>query len=112
MSVKHKNGRPSAKKLSDADAPVAPSKILTVDVGGTTIKILATGETEPRKAPSGKAMNPNRLVEVVEDLARDGKYDAVSLGLPAHVGTQGPRSEPGNLGPGWVGFNFAAAFDR
>src|SRR4029079_18317768 len=21
-------------------------------------------------------------------------------------------SEPGNLGPGWVGFNFAAAFDR
>ena len=32
----------------------------------------------------------------------------MSVGLPALVGPQGPRSEPGNLGPGWVGFDFSA----
>jgi hypothetical protein len=88
----------------------APTSILTVDIGGTKMKILATGQTEPRKASSGKEFTPARLVETVRELAHDWEYEAVSIGYPGLVGAHGPRSEPGNLGPGWVGFDFAAAF--
>lgn len=89
-----------------------PASILTVDIGGTKVKILATGQTEARKASSGKSFTPARLVETVRELASDWSYDAISIGYPGQVGLHGPRSEPGNLGPGWVGFDFARAFDK
>lgn len=91
-------------------APPPPSQVLVIDIGGTKVKILATGETEPRKMPSGKTLTPAGLVEGIKELARGWKYEAISLGYPGQVGHHGPRSEPGNLGPGWVGFDFAAAF--
>ena len=84
--------------------------ILSVDVGGTKVKLLATGVTEPRKLPSGKKLKPASMVEAVKELAKDWKYDAVSIGLPTRVGGNGPLTEPGNLGPGWIGFDFASAF--
>jgi polyphosphate glucokinase len=93
-------------------AAVRPTKILVVDIGGAKIKILASGETEPRKASSGKSLTPTKMAEKVRELAADWSYDGVSIGYPGLVGIHGPRSEPGNLGPGWVGFNFAAALDR
>jgi hypothetical protein len=93
-------------------APPPPATILAVDVGGTKVKILATGQTEPRKAPTGKEFTPARLVETIKDLAHGWDYEAITVGLPALVGPHGPRSEPGNLGPGWVGFDYAAAFGK
>src|SRR2546421_2489745 len=101
----------SGKRVEPSLDEVRPSRILAVDIGGTKVKILATGHTEPRKMPSGKKMTPARLVEGIKFLAEGWAYDAVSIGYPGQVGPQGPRSEPGNLGPGWVGFNFAAAFE-
>src|SRR5690242_574168 len=92
--------------------PKAPAAILAIDIGGTKVKILATGQTEPRKAPSGKEFTPARLVETVRALAHDWAYEAISIGFPGLVGPNGPRSEPGNLGPGWVGFDFATAFGK
>lgn len=88
----------------------APKSILVIDIGGTKVKILASGQTEPRKASSGKGFTPTRLVETARKLAEGWDYEAVSIGYPGLVGTHGPRSEPGNLGSGWVGFDFAAAF--
>lgn len=88
-----------------------PSSILAVDVGGSKVKILASGETEPRKTKSGPKFTPDRMVEEVQKLAKGWRYDAVSVGLPAQIGAHGPIAEPGNLGPGWVGFDYAAAFD-
>ncbi len=85
-------------------------KILVVDIGGSQIKILATGETKPRKIPSSKKLTPIEMVEAVQKLAKGWNFDAVSIGYPGLVGDNGPRSEPGNLGTGWVGFNFATAF--
>jgi polyphosphate glucokinase len=85
--------------------------ILAVDVGGTKLKILLSGETEPRKAKSGSKLTPEKMVEEVKALAKGWRYDAVSVGLPAQVGPHGPIGEPGNLGSGWVGFDYAAAFD-
>jgi predicted NBD/HSP70 family sugar kinase len=89
-----------------------PASILVVDVGGTKMKLLATGQAEPRKAPTGKRFTPAKMVEAIGKLAADWGHEAVSLGYPGLVGPHGPRSEPGNLGPGWVGFNFAAALGR
>ena len=85
-------------------------KILAVDVGGSKVKFLASGETEPRKLASGPKLTPSIMVEEVRRAARDWRYDAVSIGLPAMVGPGGPLAEPGNLGHGWMGFDFAAAF--
>src|SRR6185369_11646853 len=99
-------------KDSPSSAAATPTKILVVDVGGSKVKVLATGQSEPRKVPSGKSMTPGKMVEAVKELASDWEYEAVSIGYPGLVGVQGPRSEPGNLGPGWVGFNFAVAFER
>jgi polyphosphate glucokinase len=87
-------------------------KVLVIDIGGTKIKVLASGQLEPRKATSGRGLTPGRMVEIVRQLANGWEYEAISIGYPGLVGPAGPRSEPGNLGPGWVGFDYAAAFDH
>ena len=76
------------------------------------MKILATGQSEPRRRPTGPAMTPQEMVAAVREMAADWEYEAVSIGYPGQVGDDGPRSEPGNLGPGWVGFDFPAAFGK
>jgi polyphosphate glucokinase len=86
------------------------SQVLTVDIGGSNIKVLASGQTEPRKRRSGKSLTPPKMVEAVQELAEGWDYEAISIGYPGLVGTLGPSSEPGNLGGGWVGFDFASAF--
>src|SRR5262245_26665793 len=87
------------------------SHVLTVDIGGSNVKILASGQTEPRKRRSGKNLTPMKMVEIVKELAEGWDYEAISIGYPGLVGTHGPSSEPGNLGDGWVGFDFSSAFD-
>jgi len=86
------------------------AKVLVVDVGGTGVKILATGQTARRKFPSGKAMTPRKMVEGVKKLATDWKYDVVALGYPGRVRDNRPATEPHNLASGWVGFDFRDAF--
>ena len=89
-----------------------PKRILSIDVGGSKVKFLASGETEPRRVPSGRELSPAQMVERVKALSRDWDYDAVSIGYCGLVGGSGPLAEPENLGSGWVGFDFAAAFGR
>ena len=84
--------------------------VLVVDVGGTHVKILATGQTESRRFPSGATLTPKRMVAGVKKLAGDWKYNSVSIGYPGTVVRNRPLTEPHNLGRGWVGFNFGAAF--
>ncbi len=85
-------------------------RVLSVDVGGSKVKLLLSGETEPRKIGSGAKLTPARMVEKIRRETGDWDYDAVSIGVPARVGPAGLLAEPGNLGHGWVGFDFAAAF--
>jgi polyphosphate glucokinase len=87
-------------------------KVLVIDVGGTNIKILATGQKQFRKFPSGPALTAKQMVADVKKLAGDWKYDAVSIGYPGVVVRNRVVTEPHNLGPGWVGFDFEAAFKR
>src|ERR1700728_658690 len=87
-------------------------KVLVVDVGGTHVKILVSGQTEARRFDSGPGLVPGRMVSGVKKIAGDWTYDVVSIGYPGPVLRNRPISEPHNLGRGWVGFNFEAAFGR
>ncbi len=102
----------SAKDSSrnGSDSGEKSPKVLSIDIGGTKVKMLVTGELEPRKAPSGTEFTPMKLLEVVNELTPDWEYDVITIGFPGLVGPNGPLAEPGNLGPGWVGFDFAGAF--
>jgi polyphosphate glucokinase len=85
-------------------------RVLVVDVGGTTIKILATGQKVSRKIPSGPKMTPKQMVAGVKQISKDWKYDAVSVGYPGLVRRGQAIAEPHNLGRGWAGYDFKAAF--
>src|SRR5271165_445493 len=85
-------------------------KVLVIDVGGTNVKLLATGQKEPRKYPSGPTMTPRKMVSLVKKATADWKYDCISLGYPGPIINGHPLREPHNLGRGWVGFNFEKAF--
>lgn len=84
--------------------------VLAVDIGGTGVKILASGRREPRRFPSGRRMTPKKMVAAVKDLAADWRYDVVSIGYPGRVIHERIMAEPHNLARGWVGFDFQTAF--
>src|SRR5678815_592931 len=84
--------------------------VLVVDVGGTHVKILTTGQKQPREFPSGSKLTPKQMVAGVEKLAKDWKYNAVSIGYPGVVIRNRPVADPYNLGNGWAGLDFEAAF--
>lgn len=88
------------------------TKVLVIDVGGTNLKVLLPGASEAVKIPSGSSMTAPRMVESVLDMARDSGYEAVSIGYPGPVIDGGPEQEPKNIGGGWVGFDFSAAFGK
>jgi polyphosphate glucokinase len=85
-------------------------KVLAIDVGGTHVKILATGQEERREFESGPTLTPQRMVAGVKELTKDWKYDVVTIGYPGRVRNDRPTAEPRNLARGWVGFDFKAAF--
>src|SRR6516225_9278780 len=86
--------------------------VLVIDVGGTSVKILAGGQTEGRSFRSGRRLTPRRMVSEVKKLAADWTYDVVSIGYPGPVLAGRPAAEPVNLGRGWIAFDFAHAFGR
>jgi polyphosphate glucokinase len=85
-------------------------KVLVVDVGGTHVKVLVTGQTVSRHVISGKHMTPKRMVSDVQKMAADCDYDFVSIGYPGPVLNNQPVLDPWNLGKGWVHFDFKKAF--
>jgi len=85
-------------------------KVLVIDIGGNSVKVLVSGETEPRKFPSGPRLTPNQMVLAVRKLTEDWDYDVVSIGYPGRARENRPIAEPNNLGRGWVRFDFKKAF--
>lgn len=85
-------------------------KVLVVDVGGTHVKVLATGQKQSREFRSDPKLTPRQMVAGVKKLARDWKYDVVSIGYPGVVMGNRAVADPYNLGRGWAGFDFETAF--
>jgi len=121
LGTKRKRAKASQNR---ADATLHPSidtlggshssveRVLVIDIGGRSVKILATGQMQSRSFRSGPTLTPGRMVEGVKKLAADWTYDVVSIGYPGPVLGDRPIAEPYNLGRGWVGFDFAHAFGR
>jgi polyphosphate glucokinase len=99
-------------KRTTARATRSARRVLAIDVGGTHVKILATGQKVPRKIPSGPKMTARQMVAAVKNAAADWSYDVVSIGYPGPVIHDRPLSEPANLGKGWVRFDFGRAFGK
>jgi polyphosphate glucokinase len=87
-------------------------RVLVIDIGGTHVKLLATGHRQPTKLPSGPTLTPATMVSAVRTATDAWSYDVLSIGYPGPVGADGPVAEPSNLGKGWVGFDFEKAFKR
>ena len=103
-STRASSGMPRARKARD------PS-VLVIDIGGSNVKMLITGEHKPRRFQSGPTLTPQQFIEATQKRTRGWKYDVISIGYPGRVGSDGPQSEPLTLARGWVGFDFRAAFD-
>jgi polyphosphate glucokinase len=96
--------------------PIRPGaldmKILVIDVGGTNVKMLASGQEDPRKFPSGPTLTPDTMAEGVLREIKDWEYDHITIGYPGPVVNGKAVLEPKNLGPGWVDYNFKAKFRK
>ena len=86
--------------------------VLVIDIGGTNVKVLASGEETSRRVPSGRTLTPQRMVSQVKRLVGDWSYDVLSIGYPGAVRAGRISADPRNLGPGWVGFDLQRAFGR
>ncbi len=91
-------------------AAANPQKVLVIDVGGTHVKLLMTGQKKPTMIDSGPDMTASKVARLVKQATRGWKYDRVSMGYPGPVINGHPLREPHNLGGGWMGFDFRKAF--
>jgi predicted NBD/HSP70 family sugar kinase len=85
-------------------------KVLVIDIGGSNIKILATGQPDRIKIPSGSGFTPEQLVPLVKEHAKDWEYEAISIGFPGVVKAGKIAADPVNMGTGWKGFDFQEKF--
>ena len=86
--------------------------VLVIDVGGTHVKLLATGRRTPVKFDSGPHLTPAVMVRETLAASRGWRYEAVTIGYPGPVRKGRPVADPFNLGRGWRRFDFARAFQK
>lgn len=88
------------------------NRVLVLDVGGTNLKMLATGDKEPTKVPSGPKFTPQALVAAVKKSMAGKEFDMVTIGFPAAIVDGKISNEPANLGRGWMKFDFKKALGK
>jgi polyphosphate glucokinase len=86
--------------------------VLVIDIGGTNVKLLSSGQSEVLKIPSGTSLTPQRFLADVQAATKDWSYDVVSIGFPAPIIDSKPVREPKNLGGGWEGFDLTTVLGR
>jgi polyphosphate glucokinase len=84
--------------------------ILTIDVGGSHVKVMTNKDGTKREFVSGPHLSAETMVKKVKKLTADWSYDVISLGYPGPVAENRPLTEPWNLGRGWKRFDFETAF--
>lgn len=87
-------------------------KTLVIDIGGSHVKLLATGHRTPLRVPSGPDLTPEAMVAGVLEATSDWQYEAVSIGYPGPVAKNHPSREPVNLGTGWTDFDYESALGK
>src|SRR5262245_3550331 len=100
-------GNPSNQLVQEPE-PV----VLSIDIGGSNVKILNSAGGAIRKTKSGPGMTASQLVSAVNALAEGWTFDVISIGYPGPVHHNMPLTEPFNLGRGWVGYDFSANFGK
>lgn len=85
-------------------------KILMLDIGGTNVKMMASGHEGFRKFPSGRTLTAAKMVKGVLETTKDWQYEAISLGFPGLVRDGQIARDPLNLGGAWKDFDFEKAF--
>jgi polyphosphate glucokinase len=108
MSSKEKRSESPVQKSRNTPAP----RVLMVDVGGSSVKMMATGQGDFRKVKSGRTMTAEQMVNAVLAETKDWEYDVITIGFPGLLRNGQIIRNPLNLGGGWEGFNFEAAFRR
>jgi polyphosphate glucokinase len=81
-------------------------RVLVIDVGGTSVKILLTGQSEGRSFRSGTKLIPRLMVSELTSSPLIGPMTQARSAIPAQCWAARPAAEPVNLGRGWVGFDF------
>jgi len=87
-------------------------KVLMIDIGGSNVKLMVSGDTEMRKIPSGRELTARKMVSEVKAATADWDFDVISLGFPGLVKDGRLVREPLNLSGGWLRFDFQRAFAR
>ncbi|WP_027053169.1 ROK family protein [Mesorhizobium erdmanii] len=93
-------------------APDAEQIVLTIDIGGSHVKILTSAGGQERRDDSGPDLTPQQMIDKVKKLAEGLPYDVISMGYPGPVRHSKPVLDPKNLGKGWAGFDFDAQFGK
>ncbi|WP_421915630.1 ROK family protein [Mesorhizobium sp.] len=93
-------------------APANRKIVLSIDIGGSHVKVLTSAGGEERRADSGPGLTPRQMIETVNKLAEGLSYDVISMGYPGPVRDNKPVKDPANLGKGWAGYDFAAQFGK
>lgn len=101
---------PSRASKSRQPAPAKPPRVLMIDIGGSNIKVMVTGEEEMRKHPSISDMTADQMVLAVKEMVQGWKFDVVTIGFPGLVRDGKLVREPLNLGGSWLGYDFQLAF--
>ncbi|UVK47837.1 ROK family protein [Mesorhizobium sp. AR07] len=86
--------------------------VLSIDIGGSHVKILTSAGGAERRVDSGPGLTPQQMTDAVKKLAEGLSYDVISMGYPGPVNHNRPLTDPANLGKGWVGYDFAAQFGK
>jgi len=84
--------------------------VLVIDIGGTHVKVMSREHPDAVKIPSGPAMTPKAMVAAVRKVIKGWDFSVIAIGYPGPVSSGRPITDPHNLGPGWIGFDFAKAF--
>jgi polyphosphate glucokinase len=98
----------AAKTAAASSDPI----VLAIDVGGSHVKILTSAGGEMRRTASGPSLTPDQVVASVKKLAEGLDYDVISMGYPGPLRDNKPSLDPFNLGKGWNGYDFSAAFGK
>lgn len=104
----YRKARRKTEAGNAAPAVASQHKVLVIDVGGSHVKAMVSGNKREVEIKSSRKLTPADMIKQLRQAIRGWKYDAVTIGYPGPVVHECIAREPYNLGKGWVGFDFGS----